>query len=328
MFLGAVHKSRMNTLVSIIIPAYHLQAQFLATALESVLAQSYSPVEAVLVHDGSKTILQTIDRWNGEKRLTTYRETGRGYIAALNQGIQLARGDYIAFCDSDDLLNRDHVKVLTETLRRFPETGLVFDNLSYLVTSSDSEPDALNGLHELDGRPLVAAERARKLVERGVTLQDVFMENLISGPAFMVRKKVFHRVGLFDDSAFLMNDLHLFYRIGAHFPIRYVDYIGVRKRVHAQNLTTTHPHYEYGVKSLESIRHNYPDVYRRIGKRLFNKKLARKYYRLGLYNEKSGNRAAAKEMFRKAMLARKLSFRYHWGYVRSALLVRARGFRR
>jgi len=67
----------MNTLVSIIIPAYHLQAQFLATALESVLAQSYSPVEALLVHDGSKTILQTIDRWNGEKRLTTYRETGR-----------------------------------------------------------------------------------------------------------------------------------------------------------------------------------------------------------------------------------------------------------
>jgi glycosyltransferase involved in cell wall biosynthesis len=308
-----------TSLVSVVIPAYHLQAQFLDGAIGSILAQSYSPLEAVLVHDGSETILQTIAEWNGDKRLKAYRESGRGYIAALNQGIQSARGDYIAFCDSDDLLNDDHVKVLVQTMAQFPETGLAFDNLTYLVTASDAEPEALNGLHELEGRPLVAAERARELVKHGVSVQDVFLENLISGPAFMVRKKVFDRVGLFDDSAFLMNDLHLFYRIGAYFPIRYVDYIGVRKRVHAKNLTTIHPHYEYGVRSLESIRDHYPDVYRRIGKRLFNKKLARKYYRLALYSEKSGDRSTAREMYRKAMLARKLSFRYHWAYVSRVL---------
>jgi glycosyltransferase involved in cell wall biosynthesis len=272
-----------------------------------------------LVHDGSEAIAETITRWNGDNRLRPYRESGRGYIAALNQGIQLARGEYIAFCDSDDLLNKHHVKVLVEAMKRFPETGLAFDNLAYVVTSSDAEPDALNGLHEPDGRPLVAAQRARDLVESGVSVQDVFMENLISGPAFMVRKDVFGRIGLFDDSAFLMNDLHLFYRIGAHYHIRFVDYIGVRKRVHAKNLTTTHPHYEYGVKSLESIRDHYPDVYRRIGKRLFNKKLARKYYRLALYREKSGDRSTAREMYRKAMLARKLSFRYYWAYFCSAV---------
>jgi hypothetical protein len=93
-----------------------------------------------------------------------------------------------------------------------------------------------------------------------------------------------------------------------------VDYIGVRKRVHAKNLTTIYPHYEYGVRNLESIRDHYPDVYRRIGKRLFNKKLARKYYRLALYSEKSGDRSTAQEMYRKAMRVRKLSFRYHWAY--------------
>jgi glycosyltransferase involved in cell wall biosynthesis len=309
-----------GTLTSVVIPAYRLQAQFLAKAIESVLAQSYAPLEAVLVHDGSEAILEVIDLWKDERRLRAYRELRQGYIPALNQGIELSRGDYIAFCDSDDLLNTDHVKVLVEALRQFPEAGLAFDNLTYLVDSSNAEPQGLNRLTELNGRPLISAGRARKLVARGVTLQDIFMENLISGPAFMVRRKVFDQVGLFDDNAFLMNDLHLFYRIGARFGLRYVDYIGVRKRVHAKNLTTTHPHYEYGVKSLEDIRQKYPDVYRRIGKSLFNRKLARKYYRLGLYNEKSGDRSTARKMYRKAMLARKFSFRYHCAYFRSALV--------
>jgi glycosyltransferase involved in cell wall biosynthesis len=317
-----------TALVSVVIPAYHLQAQFLASAIESVLGQSYSPLEAVLVHDGAERIVETIEHWSGESRLRPYRETGRGYISALNQGIQAAQGEYIAFCDSDDLLNKDHVKVLAEALARWPETGLAFDNLTYLVTRDDADPHPLSSLDELDGRPLIPAQRAKALLDEGVSLQDVFMENLISGPAFMVPKRVFHRIGLFDDNAFLMNDLHLFYRIGAHFPLRYVDYTGVRKRVHAKNLTTMYPHYEYGLNSLENIRTQYPEVYRGIGMRLFNKKLARKYYRLGLYSERHGNPSKAKELYFKAMLARKFSFRYQWAYIRSALFGERRSLRR
>jgi glycosyltransferase involved in cell wall biosynthesis len=305
-----------TALVSVIIPTYHLQAQYLASAMESVLRQSYTPLEAILVHDGSQQILSVLSRWKDDPRLSVHRETGQGYISALNQGIQLARGDYIGFCDSDDILNKDHVKLLAEALSEFPETGLAFDNLTYLVDSNEAAAHAPDARHELDGKPLISPENARELVERGVTLESVFMDNLISGPAFMIPKRVFDDVGLFDPTAFLTNDLHLFYRVGACYKFHYVDYVGVRKRVHAKNLTTTHPHYEYGVRSLENIREQYPDVYRRIGKRLFNKKLARKYYRLGLYSEKSGDRLTAKEMYRKAMLARKLSLRYSWAYFR------------
>jgi glycosyltransferase involved in cell wall biosynthesis len=306
-------------LVSVVIPAYHRQARFLAAAIESVLGQSYSPLEAVLVHDGSDEVLKILAAPSFDGRLRTYREKGPGYIAALNQGIELARGDYVAFCDSDDLLNSDHVNVLARTLAQSPDAGLAFDNLIYLVDEACSEPNGLDRLRGLNGRPLISAERSKNLLARGVRLQDVFLENLISGPAFMVPKRIFDAVGLFDDAAFLMNDLHLFYRIGSRFPLRYADYVGVRKRVHADNLTTTHPHYEYGLRSLENIRERYPEVYRRLGREVFGKKLARKYYRLGLYCERTGDRARAKLMYRNAMLARKLSLRYHWAYFRSAI---------
>ncbi|MGH7826964.1 MAG: glycosyltransferase family 2 protein [Candidatus Binatia bacterium] len=308
----------MKDLVSVVTPAYRLQSRFLAKALESILGQSYSPLELVLVHDGSVEILEILQRLKSEDRLRAYQEKRPGYISALNQGVELSRGEYVGFCDSDDVLNRDHIKMLADTLRRYPDTGLVFDNLTYSVDWNDFDQDALNLRDELDGKPLISSERARTLVERGITLQDVFMDNLISGPAFMVPRRVFESVGVFDDNVFLMSDLHLFYRIGAQFPLRYVDYIGVFKRVHAKNLTTTHPHYEYGVRSLENIREHYPEVCRRIGG-VFNKKLSRKYYRLGLYCEREGDRKRAREMYRKAMVTRKLSLRYHWAYLRSTL---------
>jgi glycosyltransferase involved in cell wall biosynthesis len=309
----------VHDLVSVVTPAYHLQAAFLAEALESVLGQAYSSVEAIVVHDGSDEVLRVIDNFRGDNRLRPCAERDNGYIAALNQGIELSHGDYVGFCDSDDILQKDHIKVLADTLKQFPDTGLAFDNLTYIVDSSNSEQDALSHRNELHGRPLISSEQARKFARTGVTLQDVFLDNLISGPAFMVPRRVFGHVGLFDENSFLVNDLHLYYRIGAHYPFRYVDYMGVLKRVHAKNLTTTHPHYEYGVKSLENIRRFYPEVYDSVGKRVFNKKLARKYYRLGLFRERNGDRLKAKEMYQKAMLTRNFSLRYHWAYLRLAL---------
>lgn len=308
----------MQGLVSVVMPTYDRQARFLATALESVLGQSYASLEVVLVTDGSREILHVVDRFREDTRLKFFIEKGQGYIAALNQGIELAQGDYIAFCDSDDVLNKDHLKVLVDTVERYPDAGLVFDNLEHFDSeSTDQVADHASIAHD---RLLIPRERTRDLIERAVSLQEIFSDNLISGPAFMVPRQVFNKVGLFDSTAFLMNDLHLFYRIGAYYPIRFVDYVGVRKRVHAENLTTVHHHYEYGVKCLEDIQKRYPDVFRRIGRRFFNKKLGSKYYRLGLYLESRGDKSKAREMFKKGMFLRKFSLRNHWNYLRVSLL--------
>jgi glycosyltransferase involved in cell wall biosynthesis len=301
-------------MISVVTPTYEPQAQYLSHALKSILGQSYTSLEAVVVHDGSARILEIIDSFRADKRLKAYRETGRGYISALNQGIELSDGGYVAFCDSDDLLNKDHLKVLHDELERHPEAGLAFDNLAYLVDSENSGEKSATV--RVDGRLLIPKGRATELAGREVALQEIFKDNLISGPAFMVRKRVFTQVGFFDQDAFLLNDLHFFYRVGAYFPVRYVDYLGVRKRVHAGNLTVIHRHYEYGVKCLENIRERYPEVYRQIGRRVFSQKLGRKYYRLGLYYERHGNKDRARESYKKAILTRSLSLRNHFAYLR------------
>jgi glycosyltransferase involved in cell wall biosynthesis len=288
-------------------PTYERQAKFLANALESVLGQSYPSLEVVLVSDGSREIRRMVDRFREDPRLKVFTEKGRGYIAALNQGIELAQGQYVGFCDSDDILNQDHLKVLVDAAEAYPDAGLVFDNLEYFDSES-TDPAADRALNAGD-RLLIPGERARNLVKGAVSLQEIFSDNLISGPAFMVPRQIYSKVGLFDSDAFLMND-----------PIRFVDYVGVRKRVHSGNLTTVHRHYEYGVKCLENIQERYPDVSRRIGRRFFTKKLGAKYYRLAVYYERSGDQNKAKEMYKKAMFMRKFSLRNHWNYLRVSLL--------
>jgi len=149
-------------------------------------------------------------------------------------------------------------------------------------------------------------------------------ENFMTGPSSLIRKSAFEIVGGYDKDIYLNCDLHWFYRLAAYFPVAFVDYVGVRKRVHPLNNTAVNPHYEYGLRELEHIRERYPEVYDRIGKSTFNKKLGRKYFRLGLYYERRGEPDKARAAYKQAMLLRKWSLRYSWEYCRSSAMAHLR----
>jgi glycosyltransferase involved in cell wall biosynthesis len=89
--------------VSVIIPAYNAQ-QTIASALESVLSQSFAPKEVILVDDGSTdetaSIVKKLVR--KEKRIKYIHQKNAGPSAARNAGLDAASGEYIAFCDADD----------------------------------------------------------------------------------------------------------------------------------------------------------------------------------------------------------------------------------
>jgi hypothetical protein len=76
-------------------------------------------------------------------------------------------------------------------------------------------------------------------------------------------------------------------------------------------------HYVYGVSDLENLRDRYPQVCEIIGKNVFNRKLGRKYFRLGLYFDALDEAEKAREAYGKAMELRKFRFRYAWRYYRA-----------
>ena len=94
----------MGSLISVIIPVYKVEA-FLAACVESVLAQTYQNLELILVDDGSPdNCPQMCDAFAArDSRVRVIHKENGGLSSARNAGIEVARGEYLAFLDSDDL---------------------------------------------------------------------------------------------------------------------------------------------------------------------------------------------------------------------------------
>lgn len=110
-----------NPLVSIVI-CCHNRAHLLPETMASVFAQAYEPVEIVVVDDGSTDdTLELMARY-GEK-VRYYWQTNRGVALTRTTGCQLAKGDYIAFQDDDDLMPTDRIVTLYEAFKKHPSTS-------------------------------------------------------------------------------------------------------------------------------------------------------------------------------------------------------------
>jgi glycosyltransferase involved in cell wall biosynthesis len=124
----------MRPAVSVVIPTYN-RAAWLSRAIESVITQTVSDWEIILVDDGSTD--QTAEVAGAFRRrlggaLTCIHQPNRGCCSARNQGIAASRGAFIAFLDSDDeFLPRKLERQLTLFEKR-PELGLVYSDYSYI----------------------------------------------------------------------------------------------------------------------------------------------------------------------------------------------------
>jgi glycosyltransferase involved in cell wall biosynthesis len=310
-FLSSRVRLMASPLVTVILFAHAPYAKFLRSSLASILNQSYEPLEVLILGDGSAQVRESVERFGGDGRVSLRPQTRPYFLETANELMAESKGQYLGTWNSDDIYNENHVALLVQALEQDRALGGAFDNTEYFRDSQEGE--IIEGL-------IVPQESAEKLSCKRLSVQYIFNENIMTGPSSIIRKAAFDRVGGYDSRIRLNCDLHWFYRIGAYFPIRFVNYVGVKKRIHPLNNTAVNPHYEFGVTELEDIRDRYPEVYDRIGKRIFNKKLGRKYFRLGSYYEGLGRLNQARDAYRKAMLLRKLSFRYSWEYWRSAFL--------
>jgi glycosyltransferase involved in cell wall biosynthesis len=111
-------------LVSCVIPAFNAE-QFVAEAIESVLQQTYEPLEILVVDDGSTDRTADVVRSYGSQ-VTCLSQEHRGTAAAKNDGIRAARGACIAFLDADDLWHHDKLTRQMARLAQRPEVDLCY----------------------------------------------------------------------------------------------------------------------------------------------------------------------------------------------------------
>jgi len=188
--------------ISVVIPTFN-RAALLPQAIDSVLSQSYTDFELIVVDDGSTDSTQEVlSGYQGVKYLF---QENRGVSAARNLGIRMARGRYICFLDSDDLWLRDKLK---EQIR------LMRDNPQIKVSYTDE-------IWMRRGKRVNQGKRHRKY--SGWILPRLLPLCLISPSSVMIEKRVFEEVGLFDESLPVCEDYDLWLRIGSRMPIHLIE---------------------------------------------------------------------------------------------------------
>lgn len=106
-----------SPLVSVIVPVYNAE-RYLRACLDSILNQSYQHLEILLIDDGSTDDSSDIcDQYaTDDRRITVVHQPNGGIAAAQNTGLDTAHGDYIAFCDNDDIMHHANIEILLQAI--------------------------------------------------------------------------------------------------------------------------------------------------------------------------------------------------------------------
>src|SRR5438093_5486172 len=212
-------------LISVIIPSYN-SAHFVLQAVQSALEQTYSPVEVIVVDDGSTDdTRERLVPQNGRIRYV-YQSNG-GPSKARNRGIKEAQGDLIAFLDADDRWLPEKLQKQWKSLQGNPDACLVHTDLYRLY-----EPSGTIGHKYHD----------RKRLFSGYCYSEFFWTNEVILSTVLVTRQCLEKMGGFDEEIRRASteDLDLWIRIARHFPLSYVDEPLVLYREHLTNASRNH----------------------------------------------------------------------------------------
>jgi glycosyltransferase involved in cell wall biosynthesis len=182
-------------LVSVIVCVYNGE-EFLAAALDSALAQTYTDFELIAVNDGSTDRSPTIlSRYSGG-RVRVVRQENQGAGAALATGLRLSAGEYVAFLDQDDLWEKDKLAAHVDLLQRRPDIDLTFS--WYRIIDRAGQPIGLRS-HRYRGT---------------IDFRHLLIDFVIGATSNVVaRRSVIEKAGGVDRTLPRFYDLELFVRI-------------------------------------------------------------------------------------------------------------------
>lgn len=225
---------KINETVSVIIPTYN-RASWICEAVDSVLSQTVSPLEVIVIDDGSND--DTPERLRiYENRITVLTQTNKGVSAARNAGIKVARGRYIALLDSDDFWEKDKLAFQLDFFRKNPDALICQTGEIWIRNGKRVNPMA----------------KHKKL--SGMIFEPSLRLCLVSPSAVMIKRELLDSVGLFDESLPACEDYDLWLRIACRYPIYTTETNHVVKRGgHEDQLSRAPGLDRFRIRSIEKI---------------------------------------------------------------------------
>jgi len=197
----------------------HNGAAFLMEAMESILRQTLGDFEFLIVDDASTDRSVEIIRSLKDPRIRLIQSPERLKLSgALNLGLDIARGDYVARMDADDISHPRRLEIQTGFLEQNPKIGLCGTWIRYFGGTS----------HAVLKKPLT---------HEGIRAFTI-LDSPFAHPSVMLRRDMFEQHGLrFDGSFFPTEDFELWTRALRHFQAANLSQVLLNYRVHGQSLT-------------------------------------------------------------------------------------------
>jgi hypothetical protein len=218
----------IKPLVSVVTPSFN-QADYLEDTIKSVLAQDYPAIEYLIVDGGSTDGSQDIIHKYASELSWWVSEPDEGQASAINKGMANARGEIVAWLNSDDLYLPGAVSRAVAEFQLNPQLGLVFGNAVTI---------------DADGCPI------KELIFPDWQLEDLVGFRIICQPAVFIAHQLYEQVGGLDLNYHFMLDHQLWIRISCQAPIEHIASMLAAARHHeaAKNVSQAA---DFGRETLE-----------------------------------------------------------------------------
>jgi glycosyltransferase involved in cell wall biosynthesis len=216
----------MQPNVSVIIPTYNRE-KFIGPAIQSVLDQTYQDFEVIVVDDGSTDETLNVVKQFSEKVRYIY-QPNKGRSHARNKGLSLAKGQFVAFLDSDDLYLHEKLRLQVDFMKQHKEFGMVYTS-AYCI---DEDGVPLQARYEADVSGWIYKHIA------------FFVPVTIALPTVMVRREIFESAGSFDEEMDRFEDTDMWRRISKKCQIGAMPEFTCRLRTHMDNALATQDPYK------------------------------------------------------------------------------------
>ncbi len=209
--------------VTVLMSAYNSE-KYISTAIKSILKQTYKNFELIIIDDCSSdstwSIIQTYAK--GDSRIVALRNKKNiGGCQTLNKGLQIAKGEYIARADNDDISYHYRLKKQVSFLNTHPDVGIVGGAME-IVDQNDK----------------VTEVRKYHLNDKDIR-RYIFRYSPFSHPLIMMRKKVLDTVGYYNKEYAPADDYELYFRIGTISKFANLRDILLKYRVVTNSMTQT-----------------------------------------------------------------------------------------
>lgn len=220
--------------ISVIMPVYNVKTEWLKESIESIINQTYSNFEFIIIDDGSDNPLDEIVNSYNDNRIILYRkEQNQGIANAINDGLKIAKGEYIARMDADDISSPERFEKQISYLQHNP-------NISILGTCYETFPK--KSIIKLPQKP---------------KYMDLLEKCCIAHPSVMFRKEDFEQFNLKYNSKYKCEDYELWSRAIRVLEFANLQEILLKYRLHESNCSNYSPEFKTSVIQVRQNMLNY-----------------------------------------------------------------------